>query len=61
MKKLGIALCAALSLAGTTARAADPFAWMPPGAPALLRGRQVADRFDLLATWEIVSRRTGVA
>src|SRR5258708_9708828 len=53
MKTLGIALCAALSLAGTTAWAADPFAWMPPGAPALVRGRQVADRFDLLATWEI--------
>jgi hypothetical protein len=38
---------------GGVAHAGDPFAWMPPRSPALVRGRQVADRFDLLATWEV--------
>ena len=62
MKRVRIALGAAVFAvvvavvvvaAGGSARAGDPFAWMPPGAPALTRGRQVADRFDLLSTWEI--------
>jgi hypothetical protein len=35
------------------AHAADPFAWTPPDHPAIVRGREVGNRFDLLSAWEV--------
>jgi hypothetical protein len=46
------ALGALLGAAGP-ARAADAFAWTPPGAPAVARGREAATRFDLLRLVEL--------
>jgi hypothetical protein len=51
---IAIALVAAPGCGGIVpARVSDPFAWTPPEAPAVARGRQVASRFDLLSLTEI--------
>jgi hypothetical protein len=39
--------------AGGTARAGDPFAWTPRGAPVVARGHEAAARFDLLRLVEL--------
>jgi hypothetical protein len=42
-----------LLLSSSAARAADTFSWAPPDSPAVVRGRQVASRFDHASLWEI--------
>lgn len=49
-----IALGLTGALLAPAARAADSFAWTPADDPAIARGREVGNRFDLLAAWEIV-------
>ena len=51
--KVSIAVVAVVFLRGGVAVAADSFAWTPSGAAAVVRGRQVADKFDLLWTGEV--------
>ncbi|HEY2899628.1 MAG TPA: hypothetical protein VGL59_03555 [Polyangia bacterium] len=53
MRMALIGLLAVLFLRGGVAVAGDTFAWTPPRAPAVVRGRQVADRFDLLWTGQV--------
>ncbi|MEA2697222.1 MAG: hypothetical protein QOI66_1493, partial [Myxococcales bacterium] len=57
MGKVSIVLVALFSLVlvgdGVAVAAPDPFAWTPRDAPAVVRGREAAKRFDLLSTWEI--------
>jgi hypothetical protein len=52
--RIGLGLAGALLLLPLAARAADAFAWTPADHPAVIRGREVGNRFDLLSAWEVV-------
>jgi hypothetical protein len=51
---LGLGGALLLLLLPMVARAADSFAWTPVDHPAVIRGREVGNRFDLLSAWEVV-------
>jgi hypothetical protein len=50
---IALGLGGLLLLPPVAAHAADAFAWTPADHPAVIRGREVGNRFDLLAAWEV--------
>ena len=50
---MGLSLAGFVSGEGAARAAEDPFAWAPPRAPAVVRGRQAGNRFDLLSLHEV--------
>ena len=50
---VAVAVAVGLMAGVRAARAVDPFAWTPPGAPAVARGRETGGRLGLLSLHEV--------